>query len=124
MVLCDTNVFIYAFNSDTDTLTALDTIGYDNIILSSITAMELYQGMGNKGELQVMKKKIKYYDVLQIDTLISERAIELIDQYNLSHGLTIPDAIIGAWPPCPWKLKNRYFCLNPATERLGHMFKL
>lgn len=96
MVLCDTNVFIHAFNGDSDTLTALNTIGYDNIILSSITVMELYQGMGNKKELQAMKKKIKYYDVLQVDDQISERAIELIDQYNLSHGLTIPDAIIGA----------------------------
>lgn len=96
MVLCDTNVFIYAFNGHTETIDALRAIGYDNIVLSSITVMELYQGMGNKRELASMKKKIKYYDVLQVDSKVSEQAVEFIDQFNLSHGLTIPDAIIGA----------------------------
>jgi len=48
MVLCDTNIFIHAFNGDTQTISALQSIGYDNILLSCITVMELYQGMGNK----------------------------------------------------------------------------
>ncbi len=52
--------------------------------------------MGNKEELAQMKKKIKFYDVVQIDNLISEKAIELIEHYKLSHGLQIPDAIIAA----------------------------
>lgn len=96
MVLCDTNIFIHAFNGDTETISALQSIGYHNILLSSITVMELYQGMGNKKELQEMKKKIKFYDVIELDVEISKRAIQLIDQFNLSHGLLIPDAIIAA----------------------------
>ena len=79
MVLCDTNIFIHAFNGDTETISALQSIGYDNILLSSITVMELYQGMGNKKELQEMKKKIKFYDVIELDVEISKRAIQLID---------------------------------------------
>lgn len=43
-----------------------------------------------------MKKKIKYYDVVQIDKVISQKAIDFIESYKLSHGLLIPDAIIGA----------------------------
>lgn len=96
MVLCDTNIFISAFNGRTDAISKLNTIGFDNIVLSSITVMELYQGMGNKTELAQMKKKIAYYDVIQIDAAISERAIQLIEKYKLSHGLEIPDAIIAA----------------------------
>lgn len=96
MVLCDTNIFIHAFNGNTDTLAALESIGFENIVLSSITTMELYQGMGNKRELKEMKKRIKYYDVLQVDTKISILATEFIEKFNLSHGLKIPDAIIGA----------------------------
>ena len=96
MVLCDTNIFIHAFNGDAKTISALQSIGYDNILLSSITVMELYQGMGNKKELQEMKKKIKYYDVIEVDVEISKLATQLIDQFNLSHGLLIPDAIIAA----------------------------
>ena len=96
MVLCDTNIFIHAFNGNTDTQAALESIGFENIVLSSITVMELYQGMGNKRELKAMKKRIKYYDILQVDSNISILATEFIEKYSLSHGLKIPDAIIGA----------------------------
>lgn len=96
MVLCDTNIFIHAFNGDAKTISTLQSIGYNNILLSSITVMELYQGMGDKQELQEMKKKIKYYDVIEVDVEISKLATQLIDQFNLSHGLLIPDAIIAA----------------------------
>jgi len=96
MVLCDTNIFINAFNGRADTIGQLGKIGLADIVLSSITVMELYQGMGNKAELAQMKKKIKYYDVIQIDEVISQKAIEFIESYKLSHGLQIPDAIIGA----------------------------
>jgi predicted nucleic acid-binding protein len=96
MVLCDTNIFISAFNGRQDTIDQLDKIGLDDIVLSAVTVMELFQGMGNKVELARMKKKIKYYDVVQMDEAISIKAIEFIETYKLSHGLSIPDAIIGA----------------------------
>ena len=96
MVLCDTNIFISAFNGRIDTIDKLNAIGLNDIVLSSITVMELYQGMWNKAELAQMKKKITFYDVIQIDNAISERAIHLIEKYKLSHGLAIPDAIIAA----------------------------
>jgi predicted nucleic acid-binding protein len=67
MVLCDTNIFISAFNGRGDTIDQLDKIGLDEIVLSAVTVMELFQGMGNKEELVQMKKKIKYYDIVQID---------------------------------------------------------
>ena len=96
MVLCDTNIFINAFNGRVDTIDQLNKIGLVDIVLSSITVMELFQGMGNKIELAQMKKRIKFYDVIQIDEAISQKAIEFVESYKLSHGLQIPDAIIGA----------------------------
>ena len=93
MVLCDTNILIHAFNGRLDTIQELNNIGYINILLSPITVMELYQGMGNKTELAQMKKKIKYFDVIQFDDQVSEKSIELISQFRLSHDLQIPDAI-------------------------------
>ena len=46
MVLCDTNIFISAFNGRQDTIDQLDKIGLDEIVLSAVTVMELFQGMG------------------------------------------------------------------------------
>ena len=87
MVLCDTNIFISAFNGRQDTIEQLDKIGLDEIVLSAVTVMELFQGMGNKEELARMKKKIKYYDIVQIDQDISAKAIEFIETYNREQSL-------------------------------------
>lgn len=96
MIICDTNILIHAFNGDKTTIDTLQSIGYENIALSSITVMELYQGMANKQELAQMKKRIKYFDIVQVDFMASKLAISLIEKYRLSHGLAIPDALIAA----------------------------
>ncbi len=96
MILCDTNVFIHAFNGNKTTIVQMEEIGLTKIGLSAITLMELYQGMGNKAELAQMKKKLRFYDIVQVDSHISKVAIELIERFKLSHSLQIPDAIIGA----------------------------
>jgi predicted nucleic acid-binding protein len=96
VVLCDTNIFIHAFNGNQETIDELEIIGFSEIALSAITVMELFQGMGNKAELNRIKKKIKYYDVVQIDAEISKLSIRFIEQFKLSHNLSIPDSIIGA----------------------------
>jgi predicted nucleic acid-binding protein len=43
-----------------------------------------------------MKRKIKYFDVIEINDDASKLATKLIENYRLSHNLQIPDAIIGA----------------------------
>jgi len=96
LVLCDTNIFIHAFNGRQTTIERLQEIGLDQIALSVITLMELYQGMGNKVELAQMKRKIRYYDVVDIDIATSKMAANLVENYKLSHNLQIPDAIIAA----------------------------
>ncbi len=96
MVLCDTNIFISAFNKRKDTIDKLQQIGFENIAICAITAMELYRGMSNKTELDQMRKYLKYYDFVHISKPVSEKAVELIHNFHLSHNLQIPDAIIGA----------------------------
>lgn len=96
MILCDTNVFIHAFNQHQPTIDALTAAGFDSMVLSSVSVMELYRGMRNKAELSAMRKKLIFYDVIQINVDISEKAIELMARFKLSHDLRIPDALIGA----------------------------
>ena len=51
MILCDTNIFINAFNNRKDTIEKMNKIGFENIAISTITAMELFRGMRNKKQL-------------------------------------------------------------------------
>ncbi len=96
MVLCDTNILIHAFNGQNATIEKLHEIGLQQVTLSVITVMELFQGMSNKTELAQMKRRIKYFDVVDIDNDTSKLAARLIENFRLSHNLQIPDALIGA----------------------------
>jgi len=80
--------------------------------------MELYQGMGNKAELARIKKNLRFYDIVHVDSHISRMAVELIENFNLSHSLQIPDAIIGETaivygiPLYTYNIKDFYFMPN------------
>ncbi|MCF6241744.1 MAG: type II toxin-antitoxin system VapC family toxin [Bacteroidales bacterium] len=96
LVICDTNIFIHWFRNDEATIAKLLQIGTENIIIPSIVKMELLWGCENKKELSILVKKIKKYPVIYIDERISATAEVFIEQFKLSHGLNIPDALIGA----------------------------
>ncbi len=95
-IICDTNVFIKLFSSDASVITELGKIGNSRILMPSITTMELFVGMINKADLQQMKKKIKHFNILHLNEAASQKSVELITDYRLSHGLMIPDALIAA----------------------------
>jgi tRNA(fMet)-specific endonuclease VapC len=95
-ILCDTNVFIKLFNNDPIVIAELSKIGNSRILMSSVSAMELYVGMKDKQDLQHMRKRIKLFNCLHLNETASEKSVELISNYRLSHGLMIPDALIAA----------------------------
>ena len=96
LVLCGTNIFINWFNNHQPTISLLTEIGINNIAVSVITVMELIEGVDNKQQLQQLKRKIDNYYIVDFKQDISVLSLQLIEKYNLSHGLQIPDAIIGA----------------------------
>jgi predicted nucleic acid-binding protein len=95
-VICDTNIFISLFRGLPKTISELNTIGSTNVLIPSVTVMELYRGMENKRELTSMQKKIRHYNILHYNEQVSMRALTLVRDYKLSHNLQIPDAIIAA----------------------------
>ena len=96
-VLCDTNIFISAFEGDSKTTEILQNkIKKSNVLLSSITYMELCRGALNKKQLNKLRKNLKGYRILNFNEKVSSLAMDLITKYHLSHGLQIPDAIIAA----------------------------
>ncbi|HHT9138484.1 MAG TPA: type II toxin-antitoxin system VapC family toxin [Candidatus Wunengus sp. YC60] len=74
----------------------LEKIKPENISLSSVTIMELYFGALSKKEVSKIKRVLLNFDILHLNESISQKAVELIEGYSKSHGLKIPDALIGA----------------------------
>jgi predicted nucleic acid-binding protein len=71
-------------------------IELDNIIISFITKMELLSGATNKLDLNVINKKLSRFSIVLINERINLTAINLMQDFKLSHGLAIPDSLIAA----------------------------
>jgi predicted nucleic acid-binding protein len=68
----------------------------NTLAISIITQMELMVGCRDKQALQALDRFLTRFESLPITEEICTRAIDLLKQYNLSHGLLIPDAFIAA----------------------------
>lgn len=62
-----------------------------NLIISSITDMELIVGCRNKHELTELDDFLDRYDLVEVLEVISQKAVELLKTSRLSHGLLTPD---------------------------------
>jgi predicted nucleic acid-binding protein len=95
-VLIDSDVLIWFYRGKP---TAQQTV-FHNIpfSLSAVSYMEILQGIRNKGELNKLKKDLVHWstNIVQIDEDISENAIKLMENYKLSHGLELGDALIAS----------------------------
>ncbi|HRQ38276.1 MAG TPA: type II toxin-antitoxin system VapC family toxin [Chloroflexota bacterium] len=75
-------------------LAALEKQG--TVAISVVTQMELMVGCQNKRELQGLGKFLQRFYLLKLDEAVTDEAVKLLEQYRLSHGLLIPDALIAA----------------------------
>ena len=101
IVICDTDVMIDYWNENSQRHSSTkriveDSIGLNNIMLTSITQMELIVGSLNKADLNRINKNIHQFRIALIDNNISQSAIKLLQTYRLSHGLALPDSLIAA----------------------------
>ena len=67
-----------------------------HVQISTISAMELIVGCRNKIELSQTKRFLEPVRILPVNPNISGTAYDLIQEFTLSHGLMIPDALIAA----------------------------
>lgn len=58
--------------------------------------MELIVGATNKTDLTKINKNIHKFSIALIGDGITQTAIQLLQDYKLSHGLALPDALIAA----------------------------
>jgi predicted nucleic acid-binding protein len=96
-ILVDTDVLIDAGRSVEVAVNCLeDAAQASALAISIITQMELIVGCRNQSELRIVERFLLRYEVIKLNEAISERAVNLIRTYRLSHGLLIPDAFIAA----------------------------
>lgn len=100
-VICDTDILIDYFDvrqkRHEQTKRIIEqVIGLENILISSITKMELLIGATNKEDLKIIDKSLKRFGVILINPEINLTAISLAYEYRLSHGLALADAMIAA----------------------------
>lgn len=95
-MLVDTDVLIWNLRGNERAATFLDE--QPGFFVSAVSYMELLQGLRDKVELRDLRQAIRFWDarIVQIDEEISARAMFLVEEYALSHGMQMADALIAA----------------------------
>ncbi|WP_294430623.1 type II toxin-antitoxin system VapC family toxin [uncultured Treponema sp.] len=94
--LCDTCILIDFLRGKTEIKDKLSKDREFGLGMSSVTYMELMVGALNKREVGIIKKAFSDFEIVEISESISKKARNLIEKFTKSHGLLIPDALIGA----------------------------
>jgi predicted nucleic acid-binding protein len=96
-MIVDSDVLIDASRGDPEIVNFLIQSGNDETLyVSVISYLELQAGARDKIELRRIEKFLSRFVLLTIDDPISQRAMSLMREYRLSHGLALPDALIAA----------------------------
>jgi len=96
MILCDTNILIEFYKGNPDVVSELQRAGLSDLAVSVITNGELLYGARDKNELARLQKHLSRLNQIALDADISDKFLELLERYALSHRLTVPDALIAA----------------------------
>jgi predicted nucleic acid-binding protein len=96
-IIIDSDILISVSRNYPTAIAFLDNLERSRILaISTVSAIELIVGCQNKVELVRVRKFLTRFDHLHIDETVSERTLFLVEQYNLSHALLLPDALIAA----------------------------
>ncbi|WPL16820.1 putative ribonuclease VapC19 [Thiorhodovibrio winogradskyi] len=96
-MLIDTDVLIWYMRGDPTAYQRIEAL-QPKIQLSAVTQMELLQGMRDKAELRAFEATTRRWQarLIPISESISDRAVRLVRDYALSHGMRLGDALIAA----------------------------
>lgn len=91
--LIDTNIFIRQLREGFE---LQEYINFASCYVSYITVGELWQGVKNLNHKNQVQKMAQLFTIDYGAEHISKHALELLQQYSMSKGLTLTDAIIAA----------------------------
>lgn len=97
VIIIDTDILIDSGRDDQTAIGCLNRLETQSILaISIVTHMELLVGCRNQEERKKLESFLRRYQVIKLTPQISDKAVELLNQYRLSHGLLIADALIAA----------------------------
>ena len=96
LVVIDTDVLIDHFRGVREASEFLGSIPRPRRAVTEVSVMELFEGARDSGEVEIIERFLVENGFLRlpITTGASRRAVELVKRFSLSHGLSIPDALI------------------------------
>jgi len=94
--LIDTDVLIWYLKGNQKAYDLIHSL--NEFCISSVTYMELVQGMRNKNELRALQKTLKQWNVktIYINEEISAKALFFVEEYFLSHSMQLADSLIAS----------------------------
>ncbi|MBI4211511.1 MAG: type II toxin-antitoxin system VapC family toxin [Deltaproteobacteria bacterium] len=97
-IIFDTDILIWYFRGNKRAKMLLQSVELPRRWISSLTLMELMQGSRSKDELIEIEAFVaeNIHRIIHPKTSISEKAIHLVSQFSLSHGLLAIDALIAS----------------------------
>ena len=95
-MIVDTDIIIWYMRGNLKARDLINRLGAFSI--SAISYMEIVLGIRNKKELRALRQFIIAHGIhcIDVDSEITARAIFLLEEYALSHGMTMGDALIAA----------------------------
>ncbi len=95
-MLVDTDILIWYLKGNENARRVIENLSQFSI--SSVTYIELVEGMRNKQELLFLQRAMTAWNVniLHISEEISIKAIFYIEKYFLSHSMQLADALIAS----------------------------
>ena len=94
----DTDVFIDHFRGLAAATAYIQGLPVAQRGTTDVTVMELYRGAANREQLATIARFLARNQVTRVavSAAVSQRAVTLLYDYSLAHGLGIPDALIAA----------------------------
>lgn len=93
LIIIDTDILIDVGRGDKTAIDGLLLIEQQfQLAVSAVTRMELIIGCRNKAELQKLGRFLQHFQSLKLTEQITDIAVDLLEQYRLSHGLLIADS--------------------------------
>ena len=97
LTIIDTDILIDTPRNKSEAIDYLQNLqASSTLAISAVTQMELIVGCTNKADLRKIENFLQQFSIIKIDQDISDRSVELLKFYRLSHGLLIADSLIAA----------------------------